>query len=124
MSSLRVAPRPLETKKTPEIMVLSEFRARAMGLPVEQLLGSAERAFRRVAQVAGPLVHLDTGSETIQIPKVMLPKVSAGEWLRFSRVSEGVQVEVDAQKSQRAEQRLSGLFSALMVPRPAGWQPR
>ncbi len=94
-------------------MELTRFRADALGLTDSAIFQGSATVYRRVAQVDGPLVWLDGGAALLAIPRVQLPKVAAGQWLRFSRTTRSVLIEVDAQKSRVAENRLSGLFARL-----------
>ena len=94
-------------------MELNNFRARALGLNPAELFARAERAFRRVAEVAGPLVMLDGGSKKLPIPRVQLPRCSVGQWLQFTKTLDGIRIELNHEKTKEAEEKLKGLFTSV-----------
>jgi hypothetical protein len=68
-------------------------------------------AFRRVDTLQGTHAVVDGA----RVPRALLPKVEAGQWLRFERDERGqVDVQVDLRATLDGESKLDDLFEQLL----------
>ncbi|MCA2981826.1 MAG: hypothetical protein INH41_10595 [Myxococcaceae bacterium] len=87
---------------------------RTAGVSTRALFGWRGVAFRRVEAVAASVVRLDVGSRAVTLPRVLLPEVKAGQWVRLEQGPRGaVRASVDLGATLEAESRLNALFVSL-----------
>ncbi len=90
----------------------------ASGVDVRSLFAERSVAWRPVEAVAGGKVELNLGDRAAFVPRVLLPPVRAGQWLRFALQQDGgVAVSVDLKATLKGEAKLAGLFNELTDPR-------
>ncbi|MDP1919332.1 MAG: hypothetical protein Q8L14_23985 [Myxococcales bacterium] len=87
---------------------------REAGVTTQELFGWQKTGFRRVETTSASHVSLDFGGRAVVVPRQLLPKVEADQWLRFERQGDRITALVDLRATLRAESRLSDLFQVLV----------
>ena len=87
---------------------------RQYGIRAEELFGPRSVAFRAIESVDRTRVEVLLGQTSAWLPRTLVDgAVRAGQWLRFERSGDQVEVRVDLRATLRAESRLTDLFSTL-----------
>jgi len=112
-SAANVATPPAQKPREIESLATS---LREAGVTTQELFGWQKTAYRRVEATSASHVSLDFGGHAVVVPRQLLPKVEADQWLRFERQGDRITASVDLRATLRAESRLSDLFQVLVRP--------
>jgi hypothetical protein len=84
------------------------------GVSARELFGWQKVAFRRVEAVSATHVSLDFDGRAVALPRHLLPRLEADQWVRFERKGGALAASVDLRATLRAEARMTDLFQSLV----------
>jgi hypothetical protein len=90
----------------------------AAGVDVEALFAGAPSVRRRICSVGPRTTVVELEDRDVALPLSFVPPASDGQWLKFSRQGDDVDVSIDLQATLEGELRLSELMGALFGSSP------